>query len=317
MEEFQLQNRRDFLRYMFGASFVLAGFSALPADMLQRKGVKKLTILYTNDQHSRIEPFPSNDPKYPDQGGFARRAALIKKIRSEEKNILLLDAGDIFQGTPYFNYYAGELEYKLMSQMGYDAVTLGNHDFDLGLDNISKQMPHANFSFVCANYDFSNTSLNEKILPYKIFVKDGIKVGVFGLGIELAGLVDKKNYGETKYLDPIKKGQETAAILKKEKGCDYVICLSHLGYDYPVKKISDKDLSAGTSHIDLIIGGHTHTFLEEPKVLSNQDKKNVQVTQVGWAGIWLGRIDVYFGFDNKQQTSVAGISTIDANTSIG
>lgn len=315
MEEFQLQNRRDFLRYMFGASFVLAGFSALPADMLQRKGIKKLTILYTNDQHSRIEPFPSNDPKYPDQGGFARRAALIKKIRSEEPNVLLLDAGDIFQGTPYFNYYAGELEYKLMSQMGYDAVTLGNHDFDLGVDNISKQMPHANFSFVCGNYDFSNTSLNEKILPYKIFKKDGIKVGVFGIGIELAGLVDKKNYGEIRYQDPILRAQTIASLLKHEKKCDYVICLSHLGYMYPNKKVCDMDLSSQTSNIDLIIGGHTHTFLEEPKLLGNAEKKQMHVTQVGWAGIWVGRIDVYFELDNGKQTTVASVNSV--NNSLG
>lgn len=314
MEEYQLQNRRDFLRYMFGAGAVLAGFSALPAEMLQRKGVKKLTILYTNDQHSRIEPFPKNDPKFPDQGGFARRAALIKKIRSEEKNILLLDAGDIFQGTPYFNYYAGELEYKLMSQMGYDAVTIGNHDFDLGLDNISKQMPHANFSFVCANYDFSNTSLNGKVLPYKIFEKDGLRIGVLGLGIELAGLVDKKNYGETKYQDPILKAQTTASLLKREKNCDYVICLSHLGYTYPVKKMCDLDLCAQTNNIDLIIGGHTHTFLDEPKLLANGDKKEIHITQVGWAGIWLGRIDVYFGTDNKIQTSVASVNPINSFT---
>jgi len=220
MEEYQLQNRREFMRYLFGASCVMAGFSALPNEIVIKKGVKKLTILYTNDTHSRIEPFPLNDPKWSNQGGFSRRAALIKKIRGEEKNILLLDAGDIFQGTPYFNFYAGELEYKLMSQMGYDATTLGNHDFDLGVDNIVKQMPHAGFSFVCSNYDLKNTSLHDKILPYKIFYKDGIKIGVFGLGIELDGLVEKKNYGETKYLEPIAEAKKILEILKKEKKCE-------------------------------------------------------------------------------------------------
>src|ERR1700741_3303658 len=173
MAEYSKQNRREFLRYMLGAAAIYGGASNLLAnEILLDKGISKLTILYTNDVHSRIEPFPDNDPKYANQGGAARRAAIIKKIRKEEKNVLLLDAGDIFQGTPYFNYYSGELEYKLMSQMGYDAVTLGNHDFDLGVDNISKQMPNANFSFVCANYDFSDTSLNGKIPPYKIFIKD-------------------------------------------------------------------------------------------------------------------------------------------------
>jgi 5'-nucleotidase len=296
---------------MFGAAALYAGgFELMGRETLLRKGITKLTILYTNDMHSRIEPFPDNDPKYPNQGGFARRAALVKKIRSEEKNVLLLDAGDIFQGTPYFNFYAGELEYKLMSAMGYDAVTLGNHDFDLGLDNIVKQMPHANFAFVNANYDFKDTLLHNRILPYKTFHKDGIKIGVFGVGIELEGLVDKKNYGNTKYLDPIETAKKTASLLKRDKHCDYVICLSHLGYSYPNKKVSDMDLSEGTSDIDLIIGGHTHTFLEEPIQKTNSQNKPVYVTQVGWAGIWLGRMDVYFGADNNKQTSVASIVNV-------
>lgn len=313
MEGFQLQNRRDFLRYMFGAGFVLSGLNVLPNDLLNKKGVKKLTILYTNDQHSRIEPFPANDPKYPDQGGFARRAALIKKIRSEEKNVLLLDAGDIFQGTPYFNFYAGELEYKLMTQMGYDVVTLGNHDFDLGLDNIVKQMPHAGFDLVCANYDLRNTALDKKILPYRIIRKDGLKIGIYGIGIELAGLVDKKNYGDTLYLNPIEKAKETERILRHDKKCDYVICLSHLGYKYDTKKVSDQDLCEQTHSTDLVIGGHTHTFLEEPKLKSNASNAAVQVTQVGWAGIWLGRIDVYFGLDKTTQASVSSLTHINGN----
>jgi 5'-nucleotidase len=280
MEEYRQQNRRDFLRYMIGAAALSSGFNLVGQETLSKKGITKLTILYTNDMHSRIEPFPDNDPKYPNQAGFARRAALLKKIRSEEKNILLLDAGDIFQGTPYFNFYAGELEYKLMSAMGYDAVTLGNHDFDLGLDNIVKQMPHANFSFVNANYNFKDTVLDGRILPYKTFHKDGIKIGVFGVGIELDGLVDKKHFGNTKYENPIDYAKKTATLLKKDKGCDYVICLSHLGYSYPNKKVSDMDLSENTSDIDLIIGGHTHTFLEEPKEKINSQNKPVYVTQV-------------------------------------
>lgn len=308
-----MQNRRDFLRNLLGVSFVLGGMNALPAELLRKKGVKKLTILYTNDQHSRIEPFPVNDPKWPDQGGFARRAALIKKIRSQESNVLLLDAGDIFQGTPYFNFYAGELEYKLMTQMGYDVVTIGNHDFDLGVDNITKQMPHAGFDFVCANYDFSDTSLHGKVRPYRILIKDGIKIGIFGIGIELEGLVDKKNYGGTRYLDPIAKAKKTAEVLKLEKKCDYVICLSHLGYSYPGKKVSDMDLSEQTAHIDLIIGGHTHTFLDEAKQLRNANGRPLHVTQVGWAGIWLGRMDVYFSQDNNKQATVACVNRINSD----
>ena len=165
MAEFQSQDRRDFLKYMFGATAVLAGLPAIANTSLDKKGIKKLTILYTNDVHSRIDPFPKNDPKFPDQGGFARRAALISSIRAQEEHVLLLDSGDIFQGTPYFNLYKGELEYKLMSAMKYDCVTIGNHDFDMGLQNVVDQMPHASFDFVSANYIFTDTPLEGKIKP--------------------------------------------------------------------------------------------------------------------------------------------------------
>ena len=169
---------------MIGAGAALYGFSGIAGNVLREKGMTKLVILYTNDQHSRIEPFPSNDPKFPEQGGFARRATVIKKIREEESNVLVLDAGDIFQGPPYFNMFHGEVEYKLMSMMGFDCTTLRNHDFDLGMENIVKQMPHAEFDFVCANYIFKDTPLQNKILPYKIYRRGGLKIGVFGLGIE-------------------------------------------------------------------------------------------------------------------------------------
>jgi 5'-nucleotidase len=308
MAEYNTQNRREFLRYMLGATAIYGGAAGLKAnELLTNKGIRKLTILYTNDVHSRIEPFPDNDPKFANQGGAARRAAIIKRIRGEEKNILMLDAGDIFQGTPYFNFYAGELEYKLMSQMGYDLATFGNHDFDLGVDNIIKQMPNASFEFVCANYDFKNSPLTGRINPYKVIVKDGIKIGVFGLGIELQGLVEKKNYGEIQYNDPIVAANRTAGILKNDKKCDYVICLSHLGYNYSEKKVSDTILSEQTKDIDLIIGGHTHTFLDEPKQKTNSAGKPVYITQVGWAGIWLGRIDVMFSKNNVQKTATASV----------
>jgi 5'-nucleotidase len=308
MAEYNTQNRRDFLRYMLGATAIYGGASNMLAnELIADKGISKLTILYTNDVHSRVEPFPDNDPKYPNQGGAARRAAIVKKIRDEEKNVLLLDAGDIFQGTPYFNFYAGELEYKLMSQMGYELATLGNHDFDLGVDNIIKQLPNASFEFVCANYDFKNSPLAGRINPYKIIKKDGLKIGVFGLGIELTGLVEKKNYGEIQYNNPIEIAKKTAAVLKHDKKCDYVICLSHLGYSYNEKKVSDTVLSEQTQDIDLIIGGHTHTFLDEPKLKTNAANKPVYITQVGWAGIWLGRIDVMFSHNTVQKTAVASV----------
>jgi 5'-nucleotidase len=227
-------------------------------------------------------------------GGAARRAALIKKLRGEEKNILLLDAGDIFQGTPYFNFYGGELEMKLMSSMGYDAATIGNHDFDNGMDGLLKQLPNANFPLINANYDFSNTVLKNKTIPYKIFKKQGVKIGVFGLGIELKGLVAKELCKDAVYNDPLSIGNKTAAILKNDEKCDYVICLSHLGYKYKESKVSDIVLAENSKNIDLIIGGHTHTFLNEPDIRKNQDGKPVIINQVGWAGIMLGRVDVFF-----------------------
>ena len=260
---------------------------------------KHLTILHTNDVHSYIDPFPANHPKNPNMGGVARRAALIESIRKENPNVLLLDAGDIFQGTPYFNYYGGELEFKLMSMMQYDLATIGNHDFDNGIEGLYAQLPHASFEFVSANYDFKNTIMNGHVKPYKIINKDGIKVGVFGLGVGLDGLVDKKNYKETIYLDPVGVAQDMARILKQEKKCDLVICLSHLGYKYKdePEKICDTKLATVTQDIDLIIGGHTHTFLDKPTVLKNAVGQDVLVNQVGCYGINLGRIDFYFDDD--------------------
>lgn len=300
MAEFQYQNRRDFLKYFAGTTAVLAGFPALSKEALISKDLTKLTILYTNDIHSRIEPFPSNDPKFANMGGFARRAAIVDQIKKENENVLLLDAGDIFQGTPYFNLYQGELEYTLMSMMGYDATTIGNHDFDLSIENIEKQMPHAKFSFINCNYDFSNTCLNNKISPYKIFTKSGVKIGVLGYGIELDGLVDKKMYKETVYQNPLPIANATAKLLKQDLGCDYVIALSHLGFSYNDKKISDMSMAPQTENIDLIIGGHSHTFLEHPVKVANRAGKEVFVTQVGWAGIWLGKVDVFFSHGKKK-----------------
>lgn len=300
MAEFNYQNRRDFLKYFAGTTAVLAGFPLFSNEMLKEKDLQKLTILYTNDTHSRIEPFPENDPKYANQGGYARRASVVEELRNSGENILLLDAGDIFQGTPYFNLYQGEIEYKLMSMMGYDATTIGNHEFDLGMENIVKQLPHAKFSFINCNYDFSNTPLKNKTIPYKIFNCKGIKIGVLGVGIELAGLVDKKLYGETIYSNPITEANKISKLLKLDLDCDYVICLSHLGYKYEDKKVSDIILAEQSKYIDLIIGGHTHTFLEHPVKLSNSEGKEVFVTQVGWAGIWLGKIDVFFSSYKKK-----------------
>ena len=298
-------NRKKFLSTIGGGTLALT----LAPNLLLAENLKfldqnsdyKLTILHTNDQHSRIEPFDSSYSRNPNQGGFARRAALIQKIRGEEKNVLLLDSGDTFQGTPYFNFFGGELEFKLMSMMGYDASTMGNHDFDNGLEGFKKVLPNAKFPFICSNYDFKNTILDGQTLPYKIFNKNGIKVGIFGVGIELAGLVGKKSYGETVYLNPVEIAQHYATFLRNEKKCDLVICLSHIGYDYKdnPRKISDKILASQTDGIDLILGGHTHTFLPEPQTFVNKSGKNVMVNQVGWAGLLLGKINFYFDKNKK------------------
>jgi 5'-nucleotidase len=300
--------RRDFIEKTAAGTALLS--LGLSLSSFKSEYVKHLTILHTNDVHSYIDPFPADHPKNPNMGGVSKRATIIEKIRLENPNVLLLDAGDIFQGTPYFNYYGGELEFKLMSMMKYDAATIGNHDFDNGLEGIVTQMPHASFEFISSNYDFKNTPMDGYTKPYKIFNKQGIKVGVFGLGIELSGLVDKKNYKETVYNNPVETAHDMVRILKQEKKCDLIICLSHLGYKYNTEpdKICDLKLAALTKDIDLIIGGHTHTFLDKPTIVKNLEQKEVLVNQVGCYGINLGRIDFYF--DSNKHIKTQGKSII-------
>jgi len=284
-----MSNRRHFIKQ---SGLGAIGLSLIPQLSFGNNKDIKLTILHTNDMHSHIHPFTSGRNK--GLGGMAQRAALIKQIRKREEHVLLLDAGDIFQGTPYFNVYGGELEFKLMSEMKYDAVTLGNHDFDNGLEGLKKQLPHANFPFLIANYDFSDTILKNTFKPYKVFRKGDLKIGVFGIGIELDGLVPKKLYQNTVYQDPISTANHYANILKQKERCDLVICLSHLGFKYKGEKISDMTFAGQTLDIDLIIGGHTHTFLKKPVKQLNLDEKEVLINQVGWAGINIGKIDYHF-----------------------
>ncbi|MDP5081878.1 MAG: metallophosphatase [Winogradskyella sp.] len=286
--------RRQFLQQTTAAT-ALVGLGGLSLQSFTSSETKKITILHTNDVHSHIDPFGPDDGRNANKGGVARRATLIDSIRKENPNTLLLDAGDIFQGTPYFNYYGGEIEFKLMSMLKYDLATIGNHDFDNGIEGLYAQLPHANFDFVSANYDFSNTVMNTHVKPYKVFIKDGIKIGVFGLGIQLEGLVDKNMYKETVYSDPIEIAQDMSRILKKKESCDLVICLSHIGYDYKnnPEKVSDLKLARATKDIDLIIGGHTHTFLPKPTIEKNSEGHNVLINQVGAYGLYLGKIDFY------------------------
>ncbi|MFD1063647.1 bifunctional metallophosphatase/5'-nucleotidase [Winogradskyella litorisediminis] len=286
--------RRTFIQQTTAAS-ALIGLGSLTLSSFQSPNTKKITILHTNDVHSHIDPFGPDDGRNANKGGIARRASLIESIRKENPNTLLLDAGDIFQGTPYFNYYGGELEFKLMSILKYDLATIGNHDFDNGINGLYKQLPHANFEFVSANYDFTNTVLDTHVKPYRTFIKDGVKIGIFGLGIELDGLVGKDLYKETIYNYPVEIAQDMSRILKEEEKCDLVICLSHIGYFYKKNpdRICDLKLARETKDIDLIIGGHTHTFLPKPTIEKNSAGKNVLVNQVGCYGLYLGQIDFY------------------------
>ncbi|MBN9293025.1 MAG: metallophosphatase [Flavobacteriia bacterium] len=284
------ESRRKFIR---NTSFVVGALGVKPSFVLAAEDVETLTVLHTNDTHSNIDTFPANHAKYPNQGGVSKRFTMIEDIRRLQKNVLLLDAGDIFQGTPYFNMFGGVLEHKLMSELGYDAATMGNHDFDIGLDGFLKAKQYASFDFICSNYDFLNTVLEGQTVKYKIFQRGKYKIGVFGLGVNFEGLVSKNLYKETRYLDPVETAQEYVRILRREKA-DLIICLSHLGYEYDSDKISDLKLAAQTEGIHLIIGGHTHTFLEEPAQVLNKKGEITLVNQVGWAGVRLGRIDFQF-----------------------
>ena len=299
--------RRNFIKKT-SASLALASVGGLTFKSCETKP-KHITILHTNDTHSQIEPFDPNHHKFANKGGVARRASLIQKVRNENPNTLLLDAGDIFQGTPYFNYFGGEIEFKLMSLLKYDAATMGNHDFDNSIEGFHHQLPNANFDFVCANYDFKNTILNTLVKPYKIFFKDDIKIGVFGLGIELQNLVSPELFKETIYLDPIEITKDITRELKENENCDLIICLSHLGYHYKnTQKVSDLKLAAATKDIDLIIGGHTHTFLPKPTLVKNVNNETVIVNQVGAYGVNLGRIDFYF--DNQSNKEISNKTII-------
>ena len=299
--------RRHFLKKIKFSSIYGLTLPYFINDDYFDNGLKKITILHTNDVHSHIDPFPKNDPLNPSGGGVIARANLINLIKKDNPHTLVLDAGDVFQGTPYFNFFGGELELKLMSKMGYNASTLGNHEFDNGMEKLSKVLKHANFSFLNSNYTLKNTPLENKIKSHEIFKINGVKIGVFGLGIELEGLVEKKLYKGIKYLNPIEISKDISDDLKYNHNCDLIICLSHLGFSYSKDKniMCDLILAKQTKNIDLIIGGHTHTFLDEPVKVKNLENKDVIINQVGCFGINLGKIDFYFSENNKQQEGIS------------
>lgn len=296
----QQTDRRNFLKTLGIAG--VATLAGLPAVAFRDTALKKISILHTNDTHSRIDPFPPNDPNYPGMGGYARRAAIINNYRKNDPEILLLDAGDYFQGTPYFNIYGGEVELRLMSKMGYDAATFGNHEFDNGLDGFSQVLPFASFPIVSANYDFSQTIIAGKVKPYIMLHRKGKKIGIYGLGINPRGLVSQALVAETRYLDPLEKARETEAWLHRREGCDLILCLSHLGFSYNDSRPSDVLIARHTRYTDIIIGGHTHLLLDPPELIMNQNNQPVAVTQAGYGGAYMGILDVYFNHNTGEKT---------------
>src|SRR5947209_517454 len=313
-------NRRKFL----GASFLggvascalasksspLFGFArsyaAFAVPLLQpAKDETLITILHTNDVHSQIDPLPAND-RNAGMGGVARRATLVKRIRAENPNTLLIDAGDAFQGTPYFNFYKGEVEYKSMSAIGYDVGTLGNHDFDNGVDGLAAAMKFANFDFVSTNYDVRGTAIESRVKPYVVRELAGVRIGVFGLGISPTGLITPENFKGITYHDPVKVSRGAVRVLRENERCAMVICASHLGY-YPNPKgneIGDTQVAAQVDGIDFIASGHTHTFMQQPVVTKTPSGGETIIFQVGKSGIYLGRVD--FTVKQNKVTAYAG-----------
>ncbi len=281
----------------------LADAASVPATALGEPdlppGARHLfTVLHTNDVHSRIDPFPEGSGRFAGLAGAARRASLIGAIRERHRDVLLLDAGDAFQGTPYFNLFHGEVEFKVMSALGYDAMTIGNHDFDAGIDGLLRAAEFASFELVSSNYDFSSTPLRHVVRPYLTRSLGGVKVGVFGLGVILEGLVQESLCKGVVYNDPVATARRMVALLRGDERCDVVICLSHLGNDGTRGEPGEQQVAREVSGMDLVIGGHSHTFMERPVEVVHGDRRTL-VFQVGWAGIYLGRVDFYRNPDGR------------------
>lgn len=255
---------------------------------------KRLVIVHTNDTHSQIEPTSKKASKYADQGGIARREALLKELRAEDPSLLLFDDGDFCQGTPYFNAFKGEVEIEMMNRLKYNAGLLGNHEFDNGIASLANVLKRAKYPILAANYDVSKTVLKKYIKPYTIFFRNGLKVGVIGICVNPEGLIPAKKYAGMSYLNPIETANRYAEFLKTEKKCDVVIVLSHLGYDYEAweNKIGDKELAAKSRNIDVILGGHSHTFLEDAVRVPNLDGKPVVINQTGKMGLFVDKLEL-------------------------
>jgi len=261
--------------------------------LLPSRGETLITILHTNDTHSQIDPVPPNDKLYPGKGGVARRATLVKRVRRQNPNTLLIDAGDVFQGTPYFNFYKGEVEYKAMSAIGYDAGTLGNHEFDNGVDALAAALKFANFDLLSANYDVRGTALEGRVKKYSVRTVAGVRIGLFGMGISPVGLITPANFKGITYQDPIVAVREVVNALRTTERCSLVIGMSHLGY-YPTPKegeVGDSQVAASVDGIDFIASGHNHTFMAEPVSVRQPSGSETLIFQVGKSGIFVGRMD--------------------------
>ncbi len=259
----------------------------------EAKKPKRLVILHTNDTHSQIFPIT---PQLPDtmkagRGGFLRRIAMLKEERAKHPDLLYFDSGDFFQGSAYFTMFKGDVEVGLMNLMGIDASTIGNHEFDFGMENMARVFKMANFPILCANYDFTGTVMEGITKPYIIIKRNGVKIGVFAVCPKMKGLVSDKNCVGVKYLDPTKVALETATMLKGKKKCDVVICISHLGWNSN-RGEDDQYMIQGSRNIDLVLGGHTHTYMPTLEHWNNMDGKPVPVDQNGKAAIFVGRIEL-------------------------
>lgn len=259
-------------------------------DPALNKDSKQLVILQTSDTHSRIVPIAKDAAdSYAGMGGTVRRATFIKEARKLNPDLLLFDCGDISQGTPYYNLFKGEVEIKMMNLMGYDAMTIGNHEFDFGLENMARLFRMARFPVVCANYDVTGTVLEGLVKPYVVLKRQGLRIGVFGLAPKMEGLVQAEKCEGIVYNDPIEAAQKTADLLKTQEDCDVVICLSHLGYQL-FSAVSDVELVTKTCNIDAVLGGHTHTFMKAPAFFLNKEEVSVPVLHSGKSGIYVGML---------------------------
>lgn len=255
---------------------------------------KRIVILQTNDCHSQILPFNKNlaDKTKADLGGFTRRVAYVKQQREKNPDLLLFDSGDFSQGSSYYNLFKGDVEIGLMNIMHYDAATIGNHEFDFGLDNMARIFRMAEFPIVCTNYDFKGTVLEDIVKPYVVLKRNGLKIGVFGLSPKLEGLVVKENYGSIKYLDPVSSARDVVKILREKEKCDFVVCLSHLGWKTGDEEPSDERLIPLTDGIDVVLGGHTHSYVTPMDMVYNSKGNNVLISQNGKSGMYISRFDI-------------------------